>query len=68
VATLLAMASGADEPALRRAILDYAREPHRALASDEARPRSLGIHLVAPEVSASPVTGEAERAPVEASA
>jgi FlaA1/EpsC-like NDP-sugar epimerase len=68
VATLLAMASGADEPALRRVILDYAREPHRALSSDERRARSLGIHLVAPEVSAIPTAGGVDQPRVEASA
>jgi hypothetical protein len=51
MAKLLAMASGADEPGVRTAILDYAREPHRATAPAELDASERSIRLVTPNAT-----------------
>jgi FlaA1/EpsC-like NDP-sugar epimerase len=68
VARLLAMASGAAEPALRTAILDYARGPIGSLISEESGPDRFGIRIGAPQITMNLAAGEVSNAPVEASA
>jgi FlaA1/EpsC-like NDP-sugar epimerase len=68
VAGLLAMASGADEPALRTAILDYARDPQRTLHSDESPASDIDVHLVEPELDAEALAPLVAPTAVEASA
>jgi FlaA1/EpsC-like NDP-sugar epimerase len=68
VARLLAMASGADELTLRRAILDYARGPIETSGPDKSDLGRFGIHIGAPEITMNLAAGEVSNAPVEASA
>ena len=65
VARLLAMATGADEPGLRAAILDYARGPIETSGPDESGLGRFGIHIGAPEITMNLASGEVPPTPVE---